>query len=529
VIGAAAPEELGLVISGLLVARRAWRFFTFTDTPPDPNDPLVPLSPATTPALLAAAPGLAYSRGVQHRILVRLALAGTAALLATAGCDPAATPEAAAPVAAPATPAAPKAGAYNVLVVVMDTLRADALGAYGQQRPTSPVFDTFASEGVLFETAWTQYTWTLPSFVSYMTSSWARSHGWDYSMGKLDTYKVLDSKTPTMADVFTKAGYATSGHFANMHLKAELGFGRGFETWQLGTEAATVRAAVADIGKWKDDGKPNFLYVHLMAPHVALLPTPESQAAIGVSVAYEPKKGISYDHYVAAPPELKEQRRQELVDAYHACVRDGDNDLAEILSALKASGAAEETVVGFWSDHGEMLGEHTHIGHNQYVWQEVVKVPLVIKAPGLAPRRESQRVGRLIDAAPTLVKLAGLTPPPEWQGQSLFEGEQPIVAAERDALVTFLQNGWKSVEDRTKDKFMYAHDLTTDPQELTQVKDVANPGVAPLILTAQAWRAQVPQGENTGGDLTLDAAAHAETVQQLEALGYTDKPDAAPK
>ncbi|MDP2315270.1 MAG: sulfatase [Pseudomonadota bacterium] len=480
---------------------------------------------------------------MQHRLHLGLGLLGSLALLATPACGgdaaptatPAATPGEGAPAATtgasatpgptpPGGPAKATNGAPpNVLIVVMDTLRADALGTYGQKRPTSPNIDALAAQSVVWESAWTQYTWTLPSFVSYMTSSWARTHGWDYSMGKLDTYKKLDAKIPTIAEVFGSAGYATTGRYANMHLKDELGFGRGFDTWKLAPEPATVRAAVSDIGTWKDDGKPNFLYVHLMAPHVALLPTPESQAAIGVSVAYEPKKGLNYDHYAAAPPDQKAARQQELMDAYLACVRDGDNDVGEILKALDASGAGGDTIVAFWSDHGEMLGEHGHIGHNMYVWEEVVEVPLFIRAPGLPARREATRVGRLIDAAPTLVELAGLHVPDAWQGQSLLTGDQPIVGTERDSLASFKRGSWKTVEDRAKDKFMYAYDLGADPGELAQVKDQANPGIVPLLADSAAWRLHIPSGDNTGEGLALSDAEHAETVKQLEALGYTEK------
>ncbi|MDP2304679.1 MAG: sulfatase [Pseudomonadota bacterium] len=455
---------------------------------------------------------------MKHRSLI--ALLGSVSLLVASGCG-SEPPVAAAPVVPPGPTPAPR-GTPNVLVIVIDTLRADALGTYGQKRPTSPNIDKLAEQSVVWETAWTQYTWTLPSFVSYMTSSWARTHGWDYAMGKLDTYKMLDAKIPTIAEVFSSAGYKTDGHYANMHLKAELGFGRGFDTWKLAPEPATVRDSIASIGTWKDDGKPNFLYVHLMAPHVALLPTPEAQAAVGVSVTYEPKKGLNYDHIVSAPPELKEARKQEMLDAYHACVWSGDQEVGQILAAVDAAGA-DDTIVAFWSDHGEMLGEHNHVGHNQYVWQEVVTVPLLIKAPGLEPRRETKRVGRLIDAAPTLLELAGLHVPDMWQGQSLFTGEQPIVGTERDGLAAFTRGGFKTVEDRAKEKFMYAHDLAADPTELTQIKDPILPKIAALVRDAAAWRQQVPKGVNTGEGLDLTADEHAETVKQLEALGYTGK------
>ncbi|MFZ5481564.1 MAG: sulfatase [Myxococcota bacterium] len=437
---------------------------------------------------------------MRKRPLAALALIGASLLLAAAGPAPRPKP--------------------NVLVVVVDTLRADALGTYGQKRPTSPNIDALAKQSVVWENAWTQYTWTLPSYVSYMTSTWARSHGWDYQMGVLDKYKALDTRFPTLAEVFSSGGYATSAYFANIHIREDLGFGRGFQTFRPGTEPQTVKSAIADIQRWKDDGKPNFTYVHLMAPHVALIPTAESQAAVGTSLTFDPAKGLGYDHWVQAPADVKEARLREFVDAYHACVRDGDRLVGQVLAAADAAGAGD-TVVALFSDHGEMLGEHGQIGHGPLVWNEIARVPLMIRAPGQKPRREAARTGRLIDVAPTLAELAGLPVPEAWQGLSLFAEGRPLVLTERDHVLAVTAAGYKTVEDRTKERFIYGFDLKADPLENAPSKDRAIPGIAVLVAAANQWRAENPKQVNGGEVLQLDEAERKETIEQLEALGYT--------
>ncbi|MFN7142699.1 MAG: sulfatase, partial [Myxococcota bacterium] len=356
----------------------------------------------------------------------------------------------------------------NFLVIVVDTLRADALGAYGQKLPTTPNLDALAKKSVVFDRAWTQYTWTLPSYVTYMSSRFARTHGGDFAMGKLSTYEVLDDRAPMLAQVLRENGYATAGHYANEHIRADLGMSRGFSTWVKGADVGVTRAAIADIGRWKDDGKPNFLYAHFMAPHEPLVPSADSLKVMGSTLTVDPSKGVAYDRYVKAPEAEKAAIREELRLAYLACVRDADANIGRILATLEASGEAQNTVVVFFSDHGELLGEHDAWGHTSHVWEELTHVPLMVSVPGVAPRRVTDRVGRLVDIAPMVTRLASVKAPAQWQGQDLLgPGPAAIGVSERDARVVFSTDArTKITEDREKGTFFQAVDLGSDPDEL---------------------------------------------------------------
>ena len=412
----------------------------------------------------------------------------------------------------------------NILVIVIDTLRADALGTYGQVKPTSPHIDAFAKEAVVWERAWTQYTWTLPSFVTYMSSRFARTHGWTFKMGKLSTYGVLDNRAPMLAEVLHDAGYATSGHYANAHLRADLGMARGFDTWAKAADVGVARDGAAEISRWDSDEKPNFLYVHLMSCHEALQPSPEAQAAVGSTASYEKGVGIRFGRWTDAAEADRPRVAEELRLAYLASVRDADTHVGTILDALDKSGHADDTVVALFADHGELLGDHGMWGHPALVWEELTHVPLIIRAPGQAPRRITDRVGRLIDVAPYLVEQAGVAAPGTWQGQSLFApGPPPLAVAERDTRVAFTADGAvKSIEDRQEGKFLGAFDLASDPKELKQLKDTKSAPIAGLLAGAQAWRASTPEGVNAGPVLQLDEQERKETSEQLRALGYTD-------
>jgi arylsulfatase A-like enzyme len=423
-----------------------------------------------------------------------------------------------------AAPEARGAGARpNFLFLVVDTLRADALGTYGQPKPTSPNIDALARRGVVFEHAWTQYTWTLPSFVSYMSSRHARTHGWDYPMGKLDKYAVLDTQAPLLAEVLRGGGYATAGHYSNAHIKPELGLARGFSTWTKGADVGVTRGAVADISKWSGDAKPNFLYVHWMAPHEPVVPSAESLAAVGATMSVDPKVGVSWKRWHDAAAADKDAVRDQLRLAYLAAVRDADANVGKVLDALKASGEADNTVIVLFSDHGELLGEHDTWGHTSWVWEELNRVPLIVSAPGVPPKRVTDRVGRLVDIAPMVVRMAGITKPAQWQGTDLLNGPAPTYAAvERDGWSAFTDGRAKTIEDRASGKLKAAYDLVADKGERTPITAAPAGAWAGLIQSAAAWRTATPSLDNTGPILQLDEANRAATEEQLRQLGYMD-------
>lgn len=418
---------------------------------------------------------------------------------------------------APSPPLSTRAPGANILLICVDTLRADALGTYGQPLPTSPAIDQLAAGSVVFERAWTQYTWTLPSFVSYMTSSYARTHGWRAKMAKFETYPRMDTDLPTLAGTLRAAGWVTNAQVGNGHLIKDLAFDQGFDVWVNGLDRGVLRGAQADLKRWAADPAPHFLYVHFKGPHVGLLPTAEGLAAIGSDLPAPAKPGYGYEYVYSARPEDKAAHIATFRTAYHAAVWDTDVRIRDLLAAVEASGEADRTIVALFSDHGEMLGASGQMGHNRSVREEVTRVPLMVKIPGQAPARVGSGVARLIDLAPSLVDAVGVPVPAAWQGVSWYQSRPDgFTVAERDDLVAVTQDGVSRLVTEG-DASAHGFDLATDPDELS-------PGDPPAALTGAkaAWEAATPVG--SPGPLR-DALADQDRLQEaarLKALGYVE-------
>jgi arylsulfatase A-like enzyme len=409
--------------------------------------------------------------------------------------------------------------------VLVDTLRADALGVYGQTRPTSPAIDAWAQGALIYEHAWTQYTWTLPAYTSLMVSQHARTHGWDHKMGDFDTYTVLDDTVPTLPQVLREHRYATRGMYSNGHLKAELGFGRGFDIWRHGNDKGVLTGAVQDIAGWKDrPGQPQFLYVHVMQPHVGLRPSQESQDALGVSLDV-PEGGLGYKVWNRRDDAEGQAQLRRFQDAYHASVRDADTGFAALLDALELAGETERTIVVLTSDHGEMLGEQGSLGHGPSVYQSVTRVPWMISGPGITPERRTGSVGRLIDLGPTVLDAVGLAhaTPSEWQGLSVLSGENAgLVVVERDDILAATVDGvFKILATRPDGVIDSVHDLAADPNEVVPLSG-DDPGLQGLHAMLGSWLEAIPPGENLGETLALSEEERLATQAQLRALGYVE-------
>lgn len=418
----------------------------------------------------------------------------------------------------------------NVLFILVDTLRADALGTYGNPLPVSPHMDALAASAVTYERAWTQYTWTVPSTISFFTSQFARTHGWNSTFEKVAAgeYTAMGEEVPTLAEVLKGQGYVTAGHYANGLLKAGIGVGRGFLTWRHGNDEEVVKRATDDIALWNSDSGPNFLYVHLMTPHIPLRPSSAAQKAAGVSLTV-PSGGFRY--WEGEAQQMPQAEYNDLFkQAYTAAVFDADRYVNQVLSALQKAGHAEDTLVVLTSDHGELLGEHNLLGHGSHVYEGLTFVPLMVRAPGVAPKRVKDRVGRTVDIAPTVLEWAGLNKvkPKGWQGLSLFASAPGLIAvSERDYMVAYSTDGrFKTVENRDTNALLRAYDLKTDPGELTSVAESGETWLSGLRKSAEKWRAATPvpgqQVLQTRKVIPKTDKEKEEELEMLRALGYID-------
>ena len=426
----------------------------------------------------------------------------------------------------------------NVVFIVMDTQRADALGTYGYPKDTSPNVDRFAQGAVVFDNAYSPGSYTVPSFLSYMSSVAVRTHGWDYPFDVRFPKPGFCARADltTLAEVLQESGFDNRTFVSNGLLHPKRGFPRGFETWNtfnvqgLASRELTkaqarfrdrevVAKGIESIESW-EPGEHHFLYLHLMYPH---LPHEPSRAVRKeLDLPDEPKRFSTTD--VKKLRETSTQEERDLTRLfYHAGVWDGDVQIGRILDAIDDAGHHNDTMVVFMSDHGEEIWEHGDYGHVDGVWEQLAHVPLMVRIPGVRPRRIRYPVS-LIDVAPTVLDAMGIADVPDtWQGTNLFEKERVGVVTKRlgESAIT-IDGRFRAVHDDMNNWSLY--DLQTDPNEQSPITD--GPRLDKLKERYADFTALAPAGEiDRGAPVTgicgvLGGQEEADHLRELKALGY---------
>ena len=370
----------------------------------------------------------------------------------------------------------------NVLMIVVDTLRSDHLGAFGYPRAPSPTCDALARNAVVFPDAISAAPWTLPSFASLFTSRSPSAHG------MLWPDAVLRDDENTLAETLRDSGYRTAAFVNNPMLRPKRGLAQGFERFESYVFHRTPkwdqnpRPPVPQVEAWldEDSDRPFFLLVHFMEPHAPYFPT-GSLARLhdsdyeGPSAEMFPE-GNPVDMWTPSGVPLTDvaaDRRIHAVALYDAEILETDRQIGRILAALEDRGLDDDTIVVLLADHGEELWDHGDWGHGQSLHGELVRVPLVIRAPRvlrIAPRTDPSTVS-LIDVAPTLLSMLGLQAPATFEGRALdLRGECGSTPVESGATHrgparrSYQRDGWK-LDLELFDGTPALYDLATDPGE----------------------------------------------------------------
>ena len=410
----------------------------------------------------------------------------------------------------------------NVLLVTIDTLRRDRVGAFGNTNGLTPHLDRLAAEGVRYTQAFSPAPMTLPAHASILTGLLPRRHGLRNNTGFR-----LDDHVPTLAASLKASGYRTGAFLGAFVLDGRFGLSRGFDEYddrfphadRASFHFAQRRAAevVTLAGNWilapayerisgrglglgargSDSGAaspqppapaPWFAWVHLYDPHAP----------------YE------------APPEYREGR-----SAYDAEVAYTDAMVGQLLDRLRAAHALDHTLIVVTADHGESLGEHGETTHGLFAYDATIAVPLIVAAPRVGPATIDAPVTHT-DLTPTILDLVGAPVPPSLDGQSLVRApaaDRPLYFEALDAALTrgwaplrgVVQNRWKYID--LPDAELY--DLSGDPNELQNRAH----GDSHLAALTRAF-AQV-SGPAAGSDTTAPRVAmDAEAAARLRSLGY---------
>lgn len=449
-------------------------------------------------------------------------------------------------------PGAASADKPNVILVVVDTLRADLTGPYGGQGPDgaslTPNLDRFAAGAVRFRRMYSNATWTRPAVTSILSGRLPSGHG---VMAKAS---ALPPELPTIATAFHDGGYATAGTVTNVNLAPDFGFGRGFDAYRyhgpsrpFGATGPAVRLSLVNVArlvqerlssalvtdrfyadgeKVADDADallgglkdgPFFLWVHFMDPHDPFLHHPLD----GTGVAR------------VRTPHPAPERADEMRALYQGEVRHWDAAFGRFLDHLEARGLLANTVVAVTADHGEEFQDHGGFWHGQTLFEELTRVPLLVHLPGGARGGEVDgRLAAQVDVAPTLLGLAGLPVPDGMVGSNLLAQEESAdelrtVVIEEDhegmRLTGLVWENYKYVranEGNWRGLPVEAlYDLAADPKEhhnLAGEDPDRTAEVAALLEQRLEGEAVTPYGGEKARSVPVDGALE----EDLRSLGY---------
>ncbi len=371
----------------------------------------------------------------------------------------------------------------NVVLILLDTVRADKLGCYGSGLGATPRIDRLAEEGVLFKRAYSHAPWTLPSCASILTSMYPPQHG---AGGRVGGFLELDGSVRTVAECFLDAGFATGAIINVDFLTDSFGMTQGFgdvdkefyaSNVKMRPAARTTNAAVSWIKANRD--RQFFLMVHYFDPHLAYDPPLEYRRRFAM-----PEDRYRTDWVFGTRPQIAGYR-QGLVEFDNASIRRAehlyngeiaytDHQVGLLLDELSRMGLARSTVVVLTADHGEEFLDHGDFEHGHTLYNELVHVPLIIRGgAGTAPGLRVPSVVGLVDIAPTLCELIGIEPDPAFIGKSLVSHmagesveEHPVLFEGNfwgEPIRGWLQGGYKLIQPFGGDPMLF--DIVDDPLE----------------------------------------------------------------
>ena len=335
---------------------------------------------------------------------------------------------------------APAAARPNVVMIIMDTTRADRCSFDGYARPTTPSLDAFARDAVNFRQAWSPAGWTAPAHASLFTGLRPEHHGL-----LAGSAPFLDVVHPTLAERLWNRGYATACFTNNANVSPEAGLTRGFERADLlyldesrpyPWAKATHQAALAWALEQGKRGKPFFLFVNDMEPHMPYTPPPADEAAflrerpaaatLADARAFDNPRPLAY---CAGVENLDDAYLRTLSDLYDGEVATLDREIGSLLDGLRGAGLLERTMVVIAGDHGEMLGEHHMVAHLFSLHRAVRRVPLIVRWPGgEGSGRVVDSVVRLEDVLPTVLEACDVAVPDGLDGATLTRGLEGRIA-----------------------------------------------------------------------------------------------------
>ncbi len=436
-------------------------------------------------------------------------------------------------------------GKPNILLISIDSLRADHLGAYGYSRQTSPAIDRLAAQGALFTNAVSSTSWTLPAHIALLTGLPDTTHG------VTGARKSLNPGVTTLAQALKGAGYYTVGFYSGPFLHPAFGFARGFDeyvdctSYRMGEGGLALkllhRASHSDVTNpnvlWQllsrldqARGRRFFFFLHLWDVHYDYMPPPPFDSM------FDPDyrgsfSGRDFGRNSRFKVGMDRADFEHVVALYDGEIRFTDETIALILQAMEERGLLDNTLVVITGDHGDEFLDHGNKGHRHTLYQELIHVPLIFWYPSRIAPRKVKAVVRLIDVAPTILEVAGLPGLGAGHGRSLrpllHGGEEAspraalaeLSSAPRSPDLTALRLGDEKVIINDGDGSGEYYDLAQDPEEKMprQLSEVDS--ALRLVEMARALKQSYRVDAMPAVEMKPGALGQG-TIERLRALGY---------
>lgn len=380
-------------------------------------------------------------------------------------------------------------GVQRIVLISIDTLRADHLGTYGHARNTSPNIDALASQGVVFEDVSTTAPWTLPAHSSMLT-------GFYPEQTRVRTRnQMLRGNVPTVAEALLSAGYRTAGIGNVSWLHSKFGLNRGFENWEfLAADESAKGAAdlITDFGMeflTENAGERSFLFLHYFDVHSPFLSQPEFERAFLPSDFRKSSRvtGATFQLGLAGQGEivLSEQEREDMEKLYDAGILQLDSSLARLFRFIDERFGFDDTLVVVTSDHGDAFFEHGKFSHGQNQYQEVLHVPLILRGGPVPDGVRVDEPASIVDIVPTILSAAGVAPKKPvagvdlasyWQAGMRVPDErvlysQSAPASDKD-LIRMARRGHLKLITNLESGRRELYDLAVDPTEQKDLSEV---------------------------------------------------------
>lgn len=406
----------------------------------------------------------------------------------------------------------------NVLLISIDTCRADHLGCYGYPLDTTPNIDAIASEGIVFEHAISPLPFTLPAHCTMLTGTTPPYHGvFDNS-----DYKLSDGDV-TLAELMQEQGYSTAGFVSSFIIDSRFGLGQGFDLYDDDFEEASNAMGINqqiggetthEVIEWLNAHKDekNFIFLHYYDPHFTYEP---------------PEPFASKFKNVPQPENITTKFSQMFLDGYAGEIAYTDHCIGQVVDKLGELGLYDSTMIIITSDHGEMLGQHGETSHGYFIYQPAIRVPLIFKLPRLSKHKRITSTVGLVDIVPTVCSLLGieLTTPVQGKDLSPYFRSVRLPSPDRYLFCQSLEptkNNASSLLGVVTDRYKYIkttrselYDLAGDPDELNNLAVEQ----ADRSRTMEEKLRQILQ-ETTRGKGHGKEHLDNQTRERLESLGY---------